>query len=55
MTVSIAVGLQVGTDCTHSGYATVDFARIWSELPDGLQAFEAFEQAVGRHLGPKQG
>jgi uncharacterized protein YutE (UPF0331/DUF86 family) len=32
------------------GYASVDFARIWSELPAGLRAFEAFAIAVARHL-----
>lgn len=35
------------------GYATVDVARIWQELPDGIAAFEAFMGEVTRHVGPK--
>ncbi len=37
------------------GYATVDFERIWSELPAGLQAFSEFEHAISLHLGKKRG
>jgi uncharacterized protein YutE (UPF0331/DUF86 family) len=37
------------------GYATVDFKRIWAELPVGLQAFDEFAQAIGQHLGKKGG
>ncbi|MFY9343940.1 MAG: DUF86 domain-containing protein [Planctomycetota bacterium] len=33
------------------GYTSVDFERIWRELPDGLQAFDAFALQVARHLG----
>jgi uncharacterized protein YutE (UPF0331/DUF86 family) len=33
------------------GYASVDFERIWRELPDGLDAFEAFAAQVARRLG----
>jgi uncharacterized protein YutE (UPF0331/DUF86 family) len=32
------------------GYATLDAARLWSELPNGVSAFEAFTQAVARFL-----
>jgi uncharacterized protein YutE (UPF0331/DUF86 family) len=33
------------------GYASVDFARIWNELPDGIAALSALQAAVARHLG----
>ena len=33
------------------GYATVDFERIWRELPHGIDAFEAFATAIAKHLG----
>ena len=39
---------------TH-GYATVDFARIWQELPDGIAGFEAFSREIGKHLEPRKG
>lgn len=35
------------------GYASVDFPRIWQELPDGIAAFDAFLQEVTKHLGPR--
>lgn len=34
------------------GYASVDFARIWTELPEGLQAFEDFGRALDRRISP---
>lgn len=34
------------------GYATVDFARIWQELPEGVAAFDAFLHEITGHLGP---
>lgn len=34
------------------GYATVDFERIWEELPDGLAAFDRFAIDVARLLDP---
>lgn len=34
------------------GYASVDFARIWAELPDGIQALDRFAVAIGAQLGP---
>jgi uncharacterized protein YutE (UPF0331/DUF86 family) len=37
------------------GYATVDFERIWSELPGGMQAFDEFALAINQHLGRKRG
>jgi len=33
------------------GYATVDFARLWAEIPDGLDALDAFAGAVATYLG----
>jgi uncharacterized protein YutE (UPF0331/DUF86 family) len=33
------------------GYASVDFARIWGELPAGIAGFKAFQLAIARHLG----
>ncbi len=33
------------------GYASVDFARIWSELPDRIAALNSLQAAVARHLG----
>lgn len=35
------------------GYASVDFPRIWQELPDDIAAFDAFLQEVSKHLGPE--
>lgn len=32
------------------GYATVDFARIWAELPGGLDAFDSLAAAVTEQL-----
>ena len=32
------------------GYATVDAARVWHELPAGLAAFDAFAAAVARTI-----
>jgi uncharacterized protein YutE (UPF0331/DUF86 family) len=34
------------------GYASVDFARIWAELPTGIQSLESFARAIGERLGP---
>lgn len=36
------------------GYATVDFARLWLELPAGIGAFVSFEQQIAKHLGPSR-
>lgn len=33
------------------GYASVDADRLWNELPDGLDALDAFAAAMARHLG----
>jgi uncharacterized protein YutE (UPF0331/DUF86 family) len=33
------------------GYGSVNFARIWSELPDGVQAFDEFAAAIAGRLG----
>lgn len=37
------------------GYASVDFARIWQELPDGIAAFDAFASEIAQHLGRANG
>lgn len=37
------------------GYATVDIERIWSELPAGLDALDAFAGAIARFLSPTAG
>ena len=37
--------LQLRNRIAH-GYGTVDVARIWSELPSGIIAFEAFAGAI---------
>ncbi|HEX5051215.1 MAG TPA: DUF86 domain-containing protein [Planctomycetota bacterium] len=37
------------------GYASVDFARIWQELPAGLAAFDDFAREVAVHLGDASG
>lgn len=35
------------------GYASVDFERVWGELPAGIVAFDAFAGAITRYLaGP---
>jgi uncharacterized protein YutE (UPF0331/DUF86 family) len=34
------------------GYASVDFERIWRELPDGLTALDRFAQCVAASLPP---
>ncbi len=38
------------------GYASVDFARFWRELPDGIQTLEQFSAALAKWLGdpPKE-
>ena len=33
------------------GYASVDMERLWSELPDGMDALERFSAAVAEYLG----
>jgi uncharacterized protein YutE (UPF0331/DUF86 family) len=33
------------------GYATVDFERVWTELPDGISAFEQFAGYAAKWLG----
>lgn len=33
------------------GYATVDFARLWTEVPAGLAALDAYAGAIATHLG----
>lgn len=35
------------------GYASVDFERIWTELPAGIAALDAFSTAIARQLGGK--
>ncbi|MEO6597743.1 MAG: DUF86 domain-containing protein [Planctomycetota bacterium] len=37
------------------GYASVDFARIWQELPDGIAAFDTFAREIAVHLGGDSG
>jgi uncharacterized protein YutE (UPF0331/DUF86 family) len=32
------------------GYATADVERLWTELPTGIAAFDAFAAAIARHL-----
>ena len=34
------------------GYASVDMERIWTELPAGLAALDAFSSAIARRLDP---
>ncbi|MCG5052841.1 MAG: DUF86 domain-containing protein [Myxococcales bacterium] len=34
------------------GYASVEMARIWHELPSGIAALETFASSVASHLGP---
>ena len=34
------------------GYASVDMERIWTELPTGIDALEAFSSAVAARLTP---
>lgn len=34
------------------GYASVDFARIWAELPSGIEALDQFAAAISSRLGP---
>mgnify|MGYP003334646072 CR=1 FL=1 len=33
------------------GYATLDAARLWAELPAGIDAFEAFARAISAWIG----
>jgi len=35
------------------GYASVDFERIWNELPGGFEALTGFASSVVRHLDSK--
>ena len=32
------------------GYASVDFERIWRELPAGIEAFSAFSTVIAKYL-----
>lgn len=34
------------------GYASVDFARIWAELPSGIEALDRFAAAISSRLAP---
>ncbi len=42
-----AAGLR--TRLAH-GYASLDVPRLWSELPEGLDALEDFARAIGNFL-----
>lgn len=46
------IGMATLRNRIAHGYASVDHARIWRELPDGIQALEAFASAIAAHLGP---
>ena len=35
------------------GYGTVDLERLWTELPMGIAALEAFAAAIARYLEPR--
>lgn len=35
------------------GYASVDHARLWAELPDGIDALEKFSREVAEWLGTR--
>ena len=34
------------------GYASVDVARLWAELPAGLDALDRYAAAIARFVGP---
>jgi uncharacterized protein YutE (UPF0331/DUF86 family) len=46
---SLAAAAQLRNRIAH-GYASLDAARLWLELPGGIAAFSAFAQRVARHL-----
>lgn len=46
---TLATTAQLRNRIAH-GYATVDVARIWAELPAGIGAFESFSSAVAKFL-----
>jgi uncharacterized protein YutE (UPF0331/DUF86 family) len=49
------VGMATLRNRIAHGYASVDHARIWTELPAGIAALERFAGAVAAHLGPTGG
>ena len=50
LAASLSGTAQLRNRIAH-GYATVDVARVWSELPVGIAAFEAFAAAIATFLG----
>jgi uncharacterized protein YutE (UPF0331/DUF86 family) len=50
LAASLSGTAQLRNRIAH-GYATVDVARVWSELPPGIAAFEAFAAAIATLLG----
>ena len=50
LAASLSGTAQLRNRIAH-GYATVDVARVWSELPPGIAAFEAFAAAIATFLG----
>jgi uncharacterized protein YutE (UPF0331/DUF86 family) len=49
LAVSIAGAAQLRNRIAH-GYASLDAERLWTELPAGMAAFEAFAASVSRML-----
>jgi uncharacterized protein YutE (UPF0331/DUF86 family) len=46
---SLGGSAQLRNRIAH-GYASLDAARLWTELPEGVSAFSAFAAAVGAFL-----
>jgi uncharacterized protein YutE (UPF0331/DUF86 family) len=51
LATTLADGARLRNRIAH-GYATVDLQRFWRELPEGLDALEAFATAVASTITP---
>jgi len=51
LATTLSEGARLRNRIAH-GYATVDLERFWRELPEGLDALEAFATAVAPSITP---
>jgi uncharacterized protein YutE (UPF0331/DUF86 family) len=49
LAVALAGTAQLRNRIAH-GYASVDLARLWSELPAGIASFDAYAAAISVHI-----
>jgi hypothetical protein len=48
-----AAGMRIACSSFANHRCTVDVDRLWRELPDGLDAIDAFATGVARFAGPE--